>query len=119
MSNENPLKKFLGTGNYLARLTFAPNRKNYSSAMKVRIEIFEGRNEDVELDCESISEVASKIHDFYLEKTGMELEVRRLARWFIEYLEDVGITPPEMNILIRDMESTPQELEAREGTEKI
>jgi len=113
MPIETPLKK----GNYLARLTFAPNRKNYTSAMKVRIEIFEGRNEDVELDCKSISEAASKIHDFYLEKTGMELEVRRLARWFIEYLEDVGITPPEMNTLIRDMESTPQELEAREGSE--
>lgn len=117
MSEESPLKKFLGTGNYLARLTFAPNRKNYSSAMKVKIEIFEGRNETGEFDCESISEVAVKILDFYQEKTGMELEVRRLARWFIEYLEDVGITPPEMNILIRDMESTPQELEAREGTE--
>ncbi|MCK5046667.1 MAG: hypothetical protein KAS22_08805 [Candidatus Heimdallarchaeota archaeon] len=117
MSDDNPIKKFLGTGNYLARLTFAPNRKNYSSAMKVRIEIFEGRNEDIEFDCESIAEVASKIHDFYQEKTGMELEVRRLARWFIEYLEDVGIIPPEMNSLIRDMESTPQELEAREGIE--
>ncbi|NHJ33400.1 MAG: hypothetical protein FK732_11105 [Asgard group archaeon] len=117
MPLESPIKKFLGTGNYLAKLTFYPNRKNYSSAMKVKIEIYEGRNEDREFDCESISEVASKITAFYEEKTGLELEVRRLARWFIEYLESVGIIPPEMNVLIKDLESTPQEVEAREGTE--
>ena len=117
MPLESPLKKFLGTSNYLAKLTFYPNRKNYSAAMKVRIEIFEGRNEDHEFDCESIAEVGSKITAYYEEKTGMELEVRRLARWFIEYLEDVGITPPELNKLMKDLESTPHEIEAREGTE--
>ena len=84
--------------------------------MKVKIEIFEGRNLEGDFNCESIAEVSSKIHDFYTKKTGNELETRRLARWYIEYLEDVGITPPDMNILIRDMESTPAEIQAREGT---
>ena len=117
MPLESPLKKFLGTGNYLAKLTFYPNRKNYSSSLKVKIEIFDGRNEDREFDCESIAEVGSKITAYYQEKTGLELEVRRLARWFIEYLESVGITPPDLNKLIQDLESTPQEIEAREGSE--
>jgi len=116
MPLESPLKKFLGTGNYLAKLTFYPNRKNYSSSLKVKIQIYDGRNEDRIFNCESISEVASKITAFYEEKTGMELEIRRLARWFIEYLESVGITPPELNSLIKDLESTPQEIEAREGS---
>ncbi len=113
MPLESPLKKFLGTGNYLAKLTFYPNRKYYSSALKVKVEIFDGRNVDRQFNCESISEVGSKITAFYQEKTGMELEIRRLARWFIEYLESVGITPPDLNDLMRDLESSPQEQEAR------
>ncbi len=119
MTKESPIKKFLGTANYLAKLTFYPNRKNYSAAMKVKIEIFEGRNLEGNFDCASIAEVSSKVHDFYSQKTGNQLETRRLARWYIEYLEDVGITPPDMNTLIRDMESTPSEIQAREGTEDI
>ena len=115
MPLRTPLRKFLGTANYLARLTFYPNRKHYSAAMKVKIEIFEGRNLEGDFDCESIAEVSSKVHDFYTKKTGNDLETRRLARWYIEYLEDVGITPPEMSLLIRDMESTPSEIQAREG----
>ncbi|HUT81453.1 MAG TPA: hypothetical protein VMZ29_09655 [Candidatus Bathyarchaeia archaeon] len=110
-----PLKKFLGTANYLARLTFYPNRKYYSAAMVVKIEIFDGRNLDRTFNCNSIAEVAQKVMVFYKEKTGQDLEVRRLGRWFIEYLDDAHIRSPEMGVLLKDMQSTPQEIEAREG----
>lgn len=115
MPQTTPLKKFLGTANYLARLTFYPNRKNYSASMKVKIEIFDGRNLDRTFDCNSIAEVAQKVMTFYREKVGNDLEIRRLGRWFIEYLEDAHIKSPELNELLRDMQSTPEEIEAREG----
>lgn len=109
------VKRFLGTSNYMAKLTFWPSRKYYNGTMRVQIEIFEGRNSEGEWDCYSIAEVAQKILAFYESKIGHELEIRRLARWFIEYLEEAGITPPEMHVLLRDMQSTPQEIAAREG----
>ena len=110
------MKKFLGTANYQARLTFYPSRKYYNTTMKVVIEIFEGRNSEGTFECNSISEVASKMLKFYKEKTGMDLELRRLARWFIEYLEEVNLPPPDLNTLLEDLASTPQEIAAREGS---
>ncbi|MHA1244994.1 MAG: hypothetical protein ACTSP7_10530 [Candidatus Heimdallarchaeota archaeon] len=115
MVKNNITKKFLGTANYMAKLTFYPNRKHYSAAMKVRIEIFDGRNLEGDFDCWNIAEVAQKVMKFYREKTGHDIEIRRLARWFIEYLNDADITEPEMNVLLKDLESTPQEIESREG----
>jgi len=115
MSKESIIKRFLGTSRYMAKLTFAPNRKNYSPKMKVEIEIFDGANSEGLFKCNSIAEVAQKINAFYEEKTGMELQTRRLARWFIEYLDDAGIKVPDMYTLLRDLESTPEEIEAREG----
>ena len=109
------MKKFLGTANYMARLTFYPNRKHYSAAMKVRIEIFDGRNLEGDFDCTNIADVAEKVMKFDNEKTGHDIEIRRLARWFIEYLNDADITEPEMNALLKDLESTPQEIESRDG----
>ncbi|NHJ87378.1 MAG: hypothetical protein FK734_18080 [Asgard group archaeon] len=111
------LKKFFGTANYLARLTFAPNRKYYNSKLKVRIEIFDGRNKEGVFDCDNIADVSKKVMNFYREKTGMPLEPRRLALWFIEYLEEVDIVPPTLNELIVDMTSTPEEVKARQPTE--
>jgi hypothetical protein len=98
-----PLKKFLGTGNYSAKMTFAPNRKKYRTSMKVTIEIFDGRNREVELACENIAQLGSKILNYYKEKTGIDFEMRRFARWFIDYLIDINIEPPEMEKLIRDL----------------
>lgn len=115
MVKNNITKKFLGTANYMARLTFYPNRKHYSAAMKVKIEIFDGRNLDGDFDCTNIAEVAEKVMKFYLEKTGHDIEIRRLARWFIEYLNEADITEPEMSDLLRDLQSTPQEILSREG----
>jgi hypothetical protein len=109
------MKKFLGTANYMARLTFYPNRKHYSAEMKVRIEIYDGRNLEGDFDCSNIAEVAEKVMKFYREKTGHDIEIRRLARWFIEYLNDADITEPAMNELLKDLQSTPQEIESREG----
>ncbi len=109
------MKKFLGTANYMARLTFYPNRKHYSAAMKVKIEIFDGRNLDGDFDCTNIAEVAEKVMKFYSEKAGHDIEIRRLARWFIEYLEDAEVTVPEMSTLIKDFQSTPTEIMSREG----
>ncbi len=113
-----PLKKFFGTANYLARLTFYPNRKYYNSSMKVKIEIFDGRNLDRTFNCETIAEVAQKVMVFYKEKTGHDLEIRRLGHWFIEYLDDAHIKSPDMNELLRDMQSTPEEIVAREGLQQ-
>ena len=115
MVKNSLMKKFLGTANYQARLTFAPNRKHYSAAMQVKIEIFDGRNLDGDFDCTNIAEVAEKVMKFYKEKTGHDIEIRRLARWFIEYLDDADITEPEMDVLLKDLESTPQEIDSREG----
>jgi len=115
MVKNNITKKFLGTANYLARLTFYPNRKHYSAAMKVKIEIFDGRNLDGDFDCRNIAEVAEKVMKFYHEKTGHDIEIRRLARWFIEYLNEADITEPEMSDLLRDLQSTPQEILSRKG----
>jgi hypothetical protein len=98
-----PIKKFLGTGNYLAKMTFAPNRKKYRTSMKVTVEMFDGRNRDVVLECSNIAQLGSKILNFHKEKTGLDLEMRRFARWFIDYLVEVKIEPPEMEKLIRDL----------------
>jgi hypothetical protein len=103
MPKEYPIKKFLGTGNYSARMTFAPNRKKYRTSMKVTIEIFDGRNRDVVLECTNIAHVGGKILNFYNERTDLDLEMRRFARWFIDYLVEVNIEPPEMEKLIRDL----------------
>ncbi|RLI65735.1 MAG: hypothetical protein DRP02_05940 [Candidatus Gerdarchaeota archaeon] len=115
MSKESIIKRFLGTSRYMAKLTFAPNRKNYSPKMKVEIEIFDGSNSEGQFKCNSIAEVAQKITAFYEERTGMELETRRLARWFIEYLQEAGIKEPDLYTLLKDLQSTPEEIEAREG----
>ncbi|MHA1306881.1 MAG: hypothetical protein ACTSO7_02765 [Candidatus Heimdallarchaeota archaeon] len=115
MAKNKIMKKFLGTANYMARLTFYPNRKHYSAKMQVRIEIFDGRNLEGDFDCTNIAEVAEKVMNFYKEKTGHDIEIRRLARWFIEYLNDADINEPEMGELLKDLESTPQEIESREG----
>ncbi|MHA1306880.1 MAG: hypothetical protein ACTSO7_02770 [Candidatus Heimdallarchaeota archaeon] len=109
------VKKFLGTAKYMASLTFYHTRKHYNAQLKVGIEIYDGRNLDGEFECYNISEVGKKVMDFYKEKIGHDIEIRRLARWFLEYLEEAGVTPPEMSVLIQDLQSTPTELEARYG----
>ncbi|NHJ40675.1 MAG: hypothetical protein FK731_11635 [Asgard group archaeon] len=93
----------MGTGNHLARMTFAPNRKKYRTSMKVTIEIFDGRNREVILECSNIAQLGSKILNYYKQKTGIDFEMRRFARWFIDYLVDINIEPPEMEKLIRDL----------------
>ena len=117
MVNISITKRFFGTSRYMAKLTFYPNRKHYSAEMKVQIEIFDGRNSEGIYECTNIAEVANKVLTIYQEKYGHPLELRRLGRWFIEYLEDAKITPPDMNTLMKDMQSTPQEISAREGTQ--
>ncbi|HUU78967.1 MAG TPA: hypothetical protein VMX55_11520 [candidate division Zixibacteria bacterium] len=111
-------KRFFGTSRYMARLTFYHTRKHYSAELVVTIEIFDGRNSEGVFECTNIAEVAQKVMEIYQEKYGHPLEIRRLGRWFIEYLEDAKITPPEMNRLLKDMQSTPQEIRAREGYRK-
>ncbi|MHA1738685.1 MAG: hypothetical protein ACTSWD_08865 [Candidatus Heimdallarchaeota archaeon] len=115
MAQNKIVKKFLGTAKYMASLTFYHTRKHYNAQLKVGIEIYDGRNLESEFECYNISEVGKKVRDFYLEKIGHDIEIRRLARWFLEYLEDAGVTPPEMSVLIIDLQSTPVELEARYG----
>jgi len=115
MKTKVVVKKFLGTGSTMAKLTFYPNRKYYTPIMKVRIEIYTGRNSEGAFDCNSIAEVSEKIQAFYLEKNGHDLEIRRLARWYIEYLEAAGLEPPEQNKILKDMQSKPSEVQAREG----
>ncbi len=116
MKTKVVVKKFLGTGSTMAKLTFYPNRKYYTPVMKVKIEIFTGRNSEGSFDCDSIAEVSEKIQAFYLERNGHDLEVRRLARWYIEYLEEAGLEPPELNKILNDMQSKPSEVQAREGS---
>lgn len=117
MSEEkNPLKKMLGTSNYFARMTFHYNRKKYTPNLKVTLEIFFGRNRDGVFELDNITEVAKKLRSFYEEKSGMPLEDRRLSRWIIEYFEESNLVPPELNIILRDIQSSPSEIEAREGT---
>lgn len=103
MPKDYPLKKFLGTGNHLAKMTFAPNRKKYKTSMKVTLEIFDGRNREIILECSNIAQLGSKILNYYKEKTGIDFEMRRFAHWFIDYLIDINIEPPEMEKLIRDL----------------
>ncbi|MFW9922150.1 MAG: hypothetical protein ACFFDW_02555 [Candidatus Thorarchaeota archaeon] len=115
MQDQNPLMKMLGSSRYFARMTFAANRKHYAAALKVKLEIFDGRNCDAVYNCNNIADVAQKLMVIYKDKIGQDLEERRLARWMIEYFEFAKITPPDFNKLLDDFKSTPQEVDARMG----
>ncbi|MBD3189915.1 MAG: hypothetical protein GF308_04695 [Candidatus Heimdallarchaeota archaeon] len=110
-------KTFPGAIRYAGRLVM-PQRKTYSPAMDMTIELYEGRNIEKTFECSNIAEVAKKIQAYLTEKMGYSLQERMLARWFLEYFNEIGIKQPELHELLEDFRSSPEEIAAREGEKK-